>query len=690
MSNKHRRSAPAVAPTRAVAPIRPLFDANALLLGETDAAQFVRTTIDAAYTMVKATKVVMLLKDERTGALRLFPESYEQQEDTALCRLIGEQTMITLMPVRTGPRHELPPALQSRIGPLDRALVCVPVGVHGRMMGALLACRSHSFSRVEEDTLALLASQVAVALENDRLYTQRQRQAEQLTHLTNLGTSLAATLLLDDVLHVAAKHMQQALPISGGVILLANAENSAYTHIYPFGQGIDVMAAPDVYKGLAAQVRSDGVTQIYQSGKPPVLDAWEAHLSGDDQQLICAALVSKETISGVVVLVSAPGAVYGPEEVAFIEALMTPVALAVDKAQMHASIVQTETRYRTLLNHARDAVLVLDKTASHIIDANPAAELISGYSREELLNIHPRKLVLMPPLGRGVPSQNWIDHPGEFQADIVSRDGAVLPMEIGLSNVRHDGEDYLLLIARDISERLRLAQRLAQSEKLAGMGRLASCIAHEINNPLQALHSSLHLLTSRPETIDPEKRGRYLTMAQSEVERLSMIVRKMLEFYRPSREGMRPISLHETLEATLALANDDLQARNIRVYRELLPTLPRVQGISHHLRQVLLSLVQNAAEAMPAGGTLTVRTFTYDDNGRHMAAIEITDTGTGISADELQFIFEPFYTTKITGTGLGLAISYTIVEQHEGILSASSTAQSTTFRVALPILTPGR
>lgn len=261
---------------------------------------------------------------------------------------------------------------------------------------------------------------------------------------------------------------------------------------------------------------------------------------------------------------------------------------------------------------------------------------------------------------------------------------------------------------RDTSTRWQMVQQLIQTEKLATVGRLVSSVAHEMNNPLQALYSSLNLLDKR--SLDERKRQQYQRMAQEEVENLISVVRRMLDSHRPSLEGMRPTNLNNLLEGVLRLLDRTLHKRKVRVLRDWGPRLPLVLAVSSRLTQVCLSLIMNAIEAMPNGGVLTIRTYTtseqspyYDETGGTFrpattttsagpllhgpaVVIEVSDTGSGIAAEDLPRIFEPFYTTRFNAAGLGLSISYSIVEQHQGQLSVSSTeGQGTTFRVRLPI-----
>ena len=238
----------------------------------------------------------------------------------------------------------------------------------------------------------------------------------------------------------------------------------------------------------------------------------------------------------------------------------------------------------------------------------------------------------------------------------------------------------------DFARELKRSQaQLVQAEKLAAMGRLAASIAHEINNPLQAIHNCLHLTLKKP--LNEDKKTRYLGMAQEEVDRLITIVQRMLEFYRPSREGMAPTDVHAIIENVLALSSKRLQRGRITVTKKLASDLPNISAVSDQLKQVFLNLVINAIEAMPQGGELCIETkLSEDGDGLSMA---LTDTGVGLSEKELENIFEPFFTTKATGTGLGLSVSYGIIERHGGRIEVQSElGKGATFTVYLPLNSP--
>ncbi len=229
-------------------------------------------------------------------------------------------------------------------------------------------------------------------------------------------------------------------------------------------------------------------------------------------------------------------------------------------------------------------------------------------------------------------------------------------------------------------------EQLVQAEKLAALGRLVGSIAHEVNNPLQAIQNCLHL--SWHSGLPEEKRREYHDLAMGEVLRLIRTVRDMLDFYRPTAADYVGTDLNLLLDETLSLAAKPLADKNIQVkknYRKIPPTAPVVRN---NIKQVFLNLLLNAGEAMEGGGQLTLRTHVANDGGQKVAQVSVTDTGPGIPPEHLPKVFEPFYTTKPTGTGIGLAVSYGIVQAHGGWIKVTSAPGTTTFTVSLPLERP--
>jgi PAS domain S-box-containing protein len=228
------------------------------------------------------------------------------------------------------------------------------------------------------------------------------------------------------------------------------------------------------------------------------------------------------------------------------------------------------------------------------------------------------------------------------------------------------------LIVMDASDRKRGEEALRKTEKLAATGRLAASIAHEINNPLEAITNLLYLLTNHADLQEPARS--YVEMAEHEVRRISEITQQTLRFYRQSTLPARA-NLSELLDSVLSLHQGRLRTLGIEVERKYDPSID-LYCFAGELRQVFANLIGNSIDAMSNGGRLSVRARRSQDwqtPGRRGVRFQVADTGSGIAPEVRQHIFEPFFTTKeVTGTGLGLWVSAGIVAKHQGKIRVRS------------------
>jgi len=220
---------------------------------------------------------------------------------------------------------------------------------------------------------------------------------------------------------------------------------------------------------------------------------------------------------------------------------------------------------------------------------------------------------------------------------------------------------------------------LLQAEKMAAAGRLSASIAHEINNPLQSIQNCMHLAAH--EELPESKRREYFELARAEVERLSVTVQRMLDFYRPGSARSESVQITELLKYIINLTEKQLGERGIAVLTEVPKTLPEVVAVSSQLQQVFMNLILNSYDAMPGGGELCI-------TGREAnGGVEVVfqDDGPGIAQENASSVFEPFFSTKEGGSGLGLTISYNIVAAHGGSLElVPDHGKGACFRVFLP------
>jgi two-component system sensor histidine kinase HydH len=228
---------------------------------------------------------------------------------------------------------------------------------------------------------------------------------------------------------------------------------------------------------------------------------------------------------------------------------------------------------------------------------------------------------------------------------------------------------------------------MARGERLATVGNLAAAVAHEIRNPLSAVSMGLQRLRAEFDPVEREEYRRMVDLVQGEVRRLNAIVEEFLSLARPIRLSPGPVPVADLLGEIRQLIEPQARAAGIAVEQEIPAALGDVAADRDRLKQVLLNLVLNAIEAMPAGGRLTLGAAVSGP----ALILTVADTGSGIAPELLPRVFEPYVTTKTKGLGLGLAIARRIVEAHGGRIEAESRAgQGTRFRITLPREGAGR
>lgn len=268
---------------------------------------------------------------------------------------------------------------------------------------------------------------------------------------------------------------------------------------------------------------------------------------------------------------------------------------------------------------------------------------------------------------------------------------------LGTVHVAHDitdrkrAEEQLLAMNANLERKVELRTRELQetqkqylhAEKLSAIGKLSASIAHEFNNPLQGIMSILKGLRKR--AILEEEDRQLLDAAINESDRIKDLIHSLQDFNRPSSDRKVPMDVHETLGSLLLLHKSDFRNKRISVVLDYAENLPQILAVRDQIKQVFLNLLTNAADACPqAGGVITISTRQEHDR----VAVAIKDTGVGIKPEEMELIFQPFYTTKpeVKGTGLGLSVSYGIIKHHQGeIRVESQPGEGATFTVLLPV-----
>jgi two-component system NtrC family sensor kinase len=366
------------------------------------------------------------------------------------------------------------------------------------------------------------------------------------------------------------------------------------------------------------------------------------------------------------------------------------VAIAIENARLYQSLEQKAMQIERLKDFSENIVEslnigVLTVDLEDCIESwNPQLENLLSIPRQEALR---RRLqdVLPQDLAAEISSRYTADRvSGIYKFHLNTPSGRRLVINASIAPLvgKNGARLGRLILLDDITQRVRLEEQMVQTEKLTSLGLLAAGVAHEVNTPLAVISNYIQMLAKQIPAGDP--RQKTIERIVKQTFRASEIVNNLLNFSRTGAAEFVEIDLNSVLEETLTLVQHPFKTAQVNVIKNYTEKLPPVLGSMTRLQQVFLNLFMNARDAMPSGGMLEVRTGAHNGS----VAVEVTDTGSGIPAENLHRIFDPFFTTKATGrgTGLGLSVSYGIIKEHAGKVDVRSTpGKGTSFRLEFPV-----
>lgn len=362
---------------------------------------------------------------------------------------------------------------------------------------------------------------------------------------------------------------------------------------------------------------------------------------------------------------------------------------------------QSNALLRNLIRSSIDGVIAADLKGKLII-FNDAASQITGYSEEEALqHMDIRDLYRSKNIAYEIMAKLRSDSHGgpgklrSYHVDVVNKNGDIIPISINAAIV-YESEREVATIGffHDLRNTLEMIKKmdniqlqLLQSEKMASLGKLAAGVAHQLNNPLGGITLFTRLVMEEYDLSDAAMAD--LERILKDAERCRDTVKELLEFTRQTRHLMRPQDINKALNRTLFLLEGQTLFQNVTITTELSSDLPLINCDIQQINHTFMNIILNAGQAMEGKGKLNLRTYMLAD--KEHVCIDISDSGPGIPEDVLPSIFDPFFTTKEEGkgTGLGLSLVYSIIENHNGRINASSTpGEGTTFHIELPITMP--
>jgi GAF domain-containing protein len=639
---------------------------------------------------------------------------------------------------------------------IDRSALCVPLHmerVGARGAWTLTSSQPGAF-RVDDVPLAeSVAAQVAVALENTLLFRAESERSLHLSLINEVSQAAASILSLDLMLSTIAQAIQRRFGYLRVSVFLVDAKAGVVMlrgQAGVYGEGVLKEYQQQLGEGLVGQAAQESRTKLANdvSKYPGYLQL--APSVGTVRAELSVPIRLGSKVVGVLDLQSAELDAFSPHDVTTMELLADQLSIAIENARLYGEIRQHIDELTTLnkISQAITSTLDLQETLTIITDNTTrllgvAATSVVLYdeTNDDLLfaaasgegSDFVRGMRLA--LGQGVVG--WVAQQGQpvlvpnvsedsrffgnfdKESGFTTRSILCVPLQtkgqtigaieaINKESGPFDEEDLKLLTSlaapaataienAQLYEALRRGMRrleetqaqLVQSAKLAAVGELAAGVAHEINNPLTSIIGFTHLLL---EDLPPDHEMRAdLETVDREAARARKIVRGLLDFARAGDPVLAPVDLNALVEEAVMLVCTRSVLARVSLEKNL-SRLPPMMLDTNQIKQVLVNLLNNAVQAMPNGGRLTVTTRLtereVDEVYRQMAAIYVSDTGLGIVSEDLGRVFDPFFTTKEVGqgTGLGLSVSYSIVEKHDGRIEVESVpGEGSTFIVLLPV-----
>jgi PAS domain S-box-containing protein len=584
-----------------------------------------------------------------------------------------------------------------------RSYIGVPLIFRDQVIGVLSvqSYEADAYQEAEVRLLTTIASQAAIAIENARMYNEARRRNRELALLNRVIAACAASQEIETMLETTCRELALAFDVPQSAAALFNPEKTEAVVVAEYrakgrpsalGERIPVeanLASQYLLEHKAPLILDNAQTDPRQA---PIHDLLRRR--GTISLLLLPLLVEGEVVGSLGIDALEPRT-FTAEEVA----LAQRVAEQVSGALARTRLQETQQRLGTAVGQAAESIFITE-TDGTIVYVNPAFERITGYSYEEVIGRNPRILksgrhdsaFYREMWGTIASGQVW-------QGRFINRkkDGSLYIEDATITPVRNQAGEIVNYVAtmRDVTREVELEDQFRQAQKMEALGRLAGGVAHDFNNLLTIIHMSTRLLERQLRAEDPLWEP--VQHIREASERATDLNKQLLSFSRHQMIEPQVINLNEAV-SELSRMLQRLIGEDIQLETALAEDLWPVHTDPSQLDQVIMNLVVNARDAMPQGGTLSIRTAnvrldeTYaarhvDAQPGEYALLSIHDTGMGMDDETKAHLFEPFFTTKgrEKGTGLGLATVFGIVKQGRGHIDVESqVGQGSTFRIYLP------
>jgi histidine kinase len=374
-------------------------------------------------------------------------------------------------------------------------------------------------------------------------------------------------------------------------------------------------------------------------------------------------------------------------------AVMEMATDVTDLRRLESELRASEEKYRLFFNNDPNAIFVFDQHTFEILDANDRASSEYGYLKEQLIG---RSFLELTEPADQKKVKDFLQAGGNILARVhqLRKEGGTFMVNMRASYGQYLDRMAVIVATADISETLKTEQHLVQAAKMATLGEMSAGVAHELNQPLTVLATSVNILNKQVQNgsgPDPEMIGQVAAELKSQVERATRIINHLREFGRKAEVERGKVDLTQPIEGVFQLLGQQLRVHDIEVELDLPENLPTVWGDANRFEQVFINLVMNSRDAIEekrlSNGDLQGHIKVSAVQDADMVKVTFSDNGAGVPDDLTERIFEPFFTTKDVGkgTGLGLSISYGIVRDSGGVIEVTNNpGQGASFCLSFP------
>lgn len=535
--------------------------------------------------------------------------------------------------------------------------------------------------------------------------------------LLDFGRTLSATTELDPLLDALSERLQQVLDVEKVAVFI---EDERFPEFYRIAKSAGISENYEIPNDFRNMIRQKSATKgVVRADELDLLDLentetphqLNGHISNGNgngksgknsivrQELhYFVPCVARGKVVAVIGLGRAKdGSLLSSEDIGILQTVSGYVAVATENALLYqeqeeraAELSLLKEFNESIVESINVGLIAVDEEGK-ITRCNSTFEDILGYKREETVgklirDIFDEEFAIKLENILGKSSWHLTEIRNAYKIQSNTSQGEPLILNVAIAPLRSEVEYQkgAIIIIENVTERVKFEESLQQNEKLSSIGLLAAGIAHEVNTPLTGVSSYTQMLLEMIPENDPKHA--LLQKVQKQTERASNIAGNLLNFSRAGNTTeFAEVDINKLLEDTLQLLEPQIRKSNIEIVKTYADIPPKIYGDAGKLQQVFTNLIINARDAIFDGGKITLTT---KYKGENEVVIEVSDTGTGIEPEDINKIYDPFFTTKAvgSGTGLGMAVSYGIVQEHTGTIKVESEiGEGTTFILTFPI-----